>query len=394
MTRTDFRYLRIFWITLCATFFSACGNLAVGVETPAISSGDNVTKAETTVVVSTPTSLPTESETPQPTPLPVDPTAGLVYTTAEGLWRIAANGEAELLVNQPFARLSPDGKTVVYERNDDSEGGNDIWLVDLTNGEQRNLTHTPDLFEVGPEFWPGRSDAVVFGTGEEPGMGNRNLPTIINLDGSGYKIIDLDDGGSRVMSPDGEMIAYNGYDPTGKIYRWNESPELFNPAQYGINVKTLVFLAFSPDSRYLAAKVIGDLTNDGRTRFGFTIFDLETKTSRSIHIYDPQGGGMVPDYFSWSPDGQWIAFVTFNEPPGTGRQPNLWVMPANSTDEQYISQGLNPMWSPDSSRLAFINTGSDNLQHLWISETGDWQTVDLELTTTSMVNFLVGWFSP
>jgi len=396
MAALHYRFLKIFLLVLLSTMlFTACGNFTVGIEIPHNDDGNPTQQAEVITVTPEKSLEPTATETPEPIPTALaDPTAGLVYTTSDGLWMIDANGQPELLLNEPYARLSPDGRYVVYERNDDGEGGNDIWLLDLTSGDERNLTNTPNLFETGPEFWPGRPDVVVFGTGEEQGMGNRNLPTIVNLDGSGYMLLDLEDGGSRVLSPDGQMIAYNGYDPLGKIYHWNQSPEIFDPALYGISVDNISFLAWSPDNRYLAAKVIGDLTQDGQQHFGFAIFDLEAKSVRLIHIYNPQGGGMVPDYLSWSPDGQWLAFVTFNEPPGTGRQPNLWIIRPDGTGEKYVSQGLNPLWSPDSIQLAFINTGSDNKQHVWLAESGDWQPVELVLPEGPMVNFLVGWNIP
>ena len=382
------------YISLTALLLSSCAKVSVGIETPLSTSEDPSLEAGIETSTPEPASAQAATVTPEPTlPMPSDPTAGLVFNTAEGLWQIDASGKPQLLVDQSTARLSPDGKYAVYARDDEGEGGNDIWLVDLTSGEQRNLTHTPDLFEVGPEWWPGRPDVVVFGTGNEPGMGNSDLPTLVNQDGSGYLLLDPAEGGPRAYSPNGEKFAYNDYDNIGKIYRWGGSPEVFDPAQYGVSAKSLTFLAWSPDSRYLTAKVSGDLAQGGGTSLGFAIFDLETKTSQLLHIYTPAGGGMFPDYLSWSPDGQWLAFVTYNEPPGGGRQPNLWVSHPDGTDEKFVAAGLNPMWSPDSRHLAFLNTGSDNRQHLWLAETGTWEPQELMLPVDSMVNFLTGWYT-
>jgi Tol biopolymer transport system component len=343
---------------------------------------------------STPRPAPAATDTPPPPTVPVsppDPAAGLVYSSADGLWLVDATGDPVLLIDESSARLSPDGTRVTYYFYDGTEGEYDVWLADLATGERRNLTGTPDRFEEEPVWWPGRPDVVVFGSDVGAGMESASYPTVVGVDGSGYQILDPEEGGPFALSPDGQMIAYGGYDDLGKIYRWGSGPEVFDPGSYGLAVEKLYQPAWSPDSRYLAWKVGGDLTGEGLWQLGVAVFDLEAGTAWLLHVYEPAGGGMFPHYLSWSPDGEWLAFVTFGEPPAGGRVPNLWVARPDGQDETYVGAGTEPTWSPDGRWLAFGQM-RENVLGIALAEVGSWEALELDIPTN--VRFIRGWISP
>ncbi|HLC35036.1 MAG TPA: hypothetical protein VJJ70_08575, partial [Anaerolineales bacterium] len=124
--------------------------------------------AATTTGVAGPTSAPTSSSVASPDPsaptqVPEEeahPLAGLTFSTAQGFWLVDAQGVPQLLVDQSRGHLSPDGQRLVYQAPGAQGGADDIWTMDLANGERRDLTNTPERFEEDPEWWPGRNDVV------------------------------------------------------------------------------------------------------------------------------------------------------------------------------------------------------------------------------------------
>src|SRR5690606_30970065 len=89
--------------------------------------------------------------------------ATLVVDLLGQLWRLpAAGGGAEPLTpdreQARNPRVSPDGKSVVYQRLIDGQW--DLWLLDLETGARRALTATPED-EREPDFLPS-GGAIVF----------------------------------------------------------------------------------------------------------------------------------------------------------------------------------------------------------------------------------------
>ncbi len=340
-------------------------------------------------------SEPIATETGVPLP-PAHPASGLTFSTYEGTWLIDAQAEVVLLTDQSMARISPDGQWIAYEAEDLTAGTSDIWLIERASGDVRNLTNTPDRYEVNPMWWPGRDDHIVFGSDPDPldGVWNSEYPTVISLDGTGYQVLDEEQGGLRALSPDGQAIAYGGYDSPGAIYRWGKGLEAFDPPEYGVNAEKLYQPAWSPDGQLLAWNIGGDLIGDGGYLLGVAVFDLEAKTGRFFHIFAPEGGGMVPSYLEWSPDGEWLAFVTFGEPPVTGRAPKLWVIRPDGSEEKYVGEGLAPTWSYDSEWLASLRTNDAGQQELSLAEVGTWEMQIVDFPHTDQINFLLDWIKP
>jgi TolB protein len=64
---------------------------------------------------------------------------------------------------------------------------------------------------------------------------------------------------------------------------------------------------------------------------------------------------------AWSPDRTRIAFVHQQDDP---RNPDVWVMDADGSDKQRLTRGPRddelPQWSPDGTRIAWVKTRGDN----------------------------------
>jgi hypothetical protein len=321
--------------------------------------------------------------------------SGLVLSSPSQTTYVDSAGQVIPLVDQPHAELNADLNRLLFSRPDPQTGMGDIWLQDRSSGEERNLTQTPDRDEVSPRWWPAHPEIAFFLSGTGMGMENSENPTIVGLDGTGYQILDETRGGPFSLSPDGEAIAYGGFDQTGMIYHWDGTVEQFVPADYGLSVEKILQPAYSPDGRYLAWQASGDLKGDGIPAIGLAVFDLQTKTAQLLHVYQPQGGGMVPHYIAWSPDGSEIAFVTFGEPPASGRVPNLWVLKADGSGETYVDAGVEPAWSPDGRSLAYILPTLEGGLELRIADAESWTSTPVDdLAFPEPPQFIMDWLAP
>lgn len=366
-------------------------------STPPAATQGNPPETDTSV----PTIPPTEAPSQAPTTIPPAriatlqltsaPTAagvdhaGLVYSTMEGLWLVAHDGQSLFLIDQPEAVLSPDGKQLIFPFGELE----DLWLADLLTGEQRNLTNTNDRYELTPLWWPARPEVIAFESKamDEERFGSGN-PTIIRLDGGGYQVLDNLKGAPMALSPDGMTIAFGCCDGPGVLYRLSEGPTTFNPSEYGIPATKLFEPEWSPDGGQLAWELGGPLAGEGSWQMGIAVFDLGSKTVKNLHTFTPLGGAEFPHYLAWSPDGAWLAFVTYAEVAELGRKPALWVARTDGSEEYFLGSGFNPTWSPDGAWLAFNQEGENPREpQIWLIPAGQWD----EPTLIPILGELEGW---
>jgi len=311
------------------------------------------------------------------------PLAGLVYRQGHEIWIIDEKGEPVYVFDEPSARLSADGRYALFQPEYDP----DIWLADLTTGERRNLTEASNRYNGLAQWWPGQPDTIIFGSSEElgPGFG---YPTIVDTDGSDYRVLDQERGGPLALSADGEMLAYGGFDESGRIVRQGSEPEDFYPSDYSLDVEKVFQPAWSPDGRKLAWKVSGDPERHGWTS-GVAVFDLENGSAELFHTYTAVGGSSVPHYLSWSPSGDWLAFVTFNERAEDGRRPNLWIAHPDGQGEIRLGVAFETVWSPDGNQIAY-SLYDDTLEayQVWIHDTVTGQQTQILPAGTTAVDWL------
>lgn len=149
--------------------------------------------------------------------------------------------------------VSPNGKQVVYYSYRGKAGSlPDLFIYDLEAGVERQLTNTPDLWEIEPRWLP-NGTLIHFSTG--PSMAELSL---------------------QVIRPDGkERAALSTGGGEGPAY-------------------------WSPDSRFLAMRTPYD--SDGVSQL--MIYEPATDAVRIIDT-GLQGENTIP---TWSPDGQHLVF--------------------------------------------------------------------------------------
>ena len=346
-----------------------------------------------------PTPLPTPSESSDSHFL-----SGLIYRTADGLWRVDAEGRSLRLFEFPedsgyvWPAVSPDGTQVLYTE------ANDLWLADLPSGERRNLTQTPDRVECCAQWWPGQPDLILSSSWtQESGGPNFGFPTVIRLGGEDeasrsdlpypgeYQVLD----GSQVSyalsasSPDGQTVAYDRAGQ-GWLYRPDTGPEPFDLTPYGLSSDPqlrVVSPAWSPDGRRLAW-VVGDC-RPGECQMRVGVFDLEAQAVQFLHPYAPAGIGGQPPAPVWSPDGRWLVCTAWAE---NLDDAGLWVLRADGQQEEahHVALGLGrgaptPVWSPYGRWLVFSGTARHGQVGHWAVEVGTWSRQPVDLAPDAVI---------
>ena len=291
------------------------------------------------------------------------PLAGLVYVNDQGLWIINRSGKAEYLFEQ-YGRISPDQKMVVYSEKDENDNY-DIWLANLATNERHNLTQSPDMNDCYPEWWAAHPELIVFGTSTSASThacpwyhGN---PTTINTDGSNYHVLEAFGCTNLALSTDGVKIAYACEDQA-HIYEWGKGADNFDSSIFGQTITNFSQAAWSPAAGSLAWRASGDFVENNNT--AIVVFNLLSQSSQVLHPYTITVCGGAGDFhwLSWSPKGDLIAFITICDPIIINKNwiamPNsigtwLYVSDIDGQDAYFVGMGIDPIWSPDGTRLTY-----------------------------------------
>ena len=208
---------------------------------------------------------------------------------------------------------------------------------------------------------------------------------MVNTDGTGFQLLDPDNLTHTflpALSPDGQTIAYDrGGDNASEdgiltpwLFHLEDGPAPFDYAAYGFTpVPDLSFgqAAWSPDGRYLAWVVGGELSGDGEWQIGIAMFDLETQSVELFNPYAPTSGPFVAGWEppTWSPNGEWLTWSVFTQ----GGLPNFLVMRPDGTEERIFDMATNPIWSPEGNLFAYTQLTSLTSGTIMVTETGQWQ---------------------
>lgn len=255
----------------------------------------------------------------------------VVYSMQGSLWRQkSASNTAEQLTAGPGydyqPDCSPDGRWVVYDTYKDDTI--ELWALNLGSGQTKQLTANGAV-NVEPRFSPdGKRIAFVstaynghfhifvgnFASGELTDVQRLTGETRSSL--PRYYYSEFDHEISPAWSPDGNEILFvsnRGHIyGTGGFWRMNAKPE---------------------------------------------------SEAREIH-YEETTWKARPEF---SPDGKRLVYASY-----LGQQwHQLWLMPSRGGDAFPISYGnfdnINPRWSPDGAKIAFISNRGGNTS-LWIQE--------------------------
>jgi len=197
------------------------------------------------------------------------------------------------------------------------------------------------------------------------------------------------------ISPDGSRLAFAVRDPVIKGIRLRiidlKTGKMSSSPEIGKHDR--IDLSWSPDGRSVVYDMNQSLLHES-PRHGVFVLDLESgKISKIVE-------GRAP---SWSPSGEWIAFLESSESPSQGQwiyapgSDRLSVIRPDGTGSRVLVTlpkdryfAASPVWSPDSSRIL--------LNELWDSEKGtvrihllDVSTLKLTTTKFKDVPPVFGW---
>jgi Tol biopolymer transport system component len=235
-----------------------------------------------------------------------------------------ATGRTDLLVEGATdPRWAPDGRRIAYQKEDS------VWIMELTTGSTRKVFSVP-------------TEAALIG----------GAPYVLG------------------WSPDGEWVGIL-YNPKG----WDGPPEALITRASGSG--ETIHLPEEP------AYTSGPVWAPNGSRVLYVIADLDFSECMgpahcgSLWIANADGSGrsqLLPPSFAfaigatqWSPDGQWVVFsgASLFERPELSY--SLWLIKADGTtllrltDPYPAGNDLDPMWTPDGTRVIFVREG----QGIW-----------------------------
>ena len=275
--------------------------------------------------------------------------------------------------------ISPDGKWVAFASNRLQNA--ELYLIDLTDGSLRQLTHTDELDEYMPAFSPdGKS--IAFAT--ERTRGGMMLPPIqasgsdpsrasiylMDIDGRNQRPLVDADGADRapVFSPDGQKIAFESKAPTQEVRRG----EVTSPAGSTENNDTLEIYVIDVGGSNKTQLTHNDV-DDGHPTWspnGKQIaFSSMVEDIYQIFMIDAAGGTAKQLTFSntshyhptFSADGKRIIYVS-----NAHNHYTLWMMNADGSNKtqltNHIGAHFEPSLSRDGKQLVFSSDRSDHMR--------------------------------
>jgi Tol biopolymer transport system component len=245
------------------------------------------------------------------------------------------------------AAWSPDGKSVVY-----SAANGDLYVISSDGAETRKLAAVGGL--PGPLSWSP--------DGSKIRISRDHRLWEVSSDGSGLHLLLpgwrpsspqccgrwTPDGNFFVFQSRVAIFAFNGFVPASQLWALDERRGLFRraptePVQLTSGpIRWNTPIPSKDGTKIFAHGVIlrGELVR------------YDTQSSR----LQPYLGGISADFVTYSPDGQFVAYVTF--PEGI-----LWRANRDGSHPVQLTDAplypLNPHWSPDGAQILFTNVDAE-----------------------------------
>ena len=323
-------------------------------------------------------------------------------TGGEGteIWVVSSDGKETRTITRDgmpkdgMVCWSPDGTQIAFGM---VEGDHNVWVVDLSTGEERRLTSDPAKDWL--PAWSPDGLSIAFASDR---AGSGDIYVFDRASGALRRVVDWpSDEMSPYWSPDGRWIAFTSWAEGnwdvwvvpasgGQAVRITRTPESeFVPRwspdgrwiacnrvserelhlvsipdgalrriAFPRDILGLWGLAWSPDGAYMA--FAGMRSADRRDVLG------------TIHLSDgtvAQLATMSAYYLSWSPDGSEIAFTS-----SKSGNADIWTVPSSEGRPRQITidraDDWRPSWSPDGSEIAFVSDRGGSLDIWAIPSTG------------------------
>jgi len=247
------------------------------------------------------------------------------YNAQLPLWKIVRRdrktGDEDEIISQPESAfrptLSPDGKQMVYVTRYETETGlrlrnletgEDHWVKYPVTRDDQEARFTRDVFP-GFAFLPGGKEIVY------------------NQDGK-IRRLDLASGSDKIIP----FTAQVSQDIGPKL----DFPQRVE--QGPVKVRLIMEPVESPDSKRLAFSAMTHL------------YTMDLPHGQPQRLTSGNGREFQP---AWSPDGKFIAYVTWSSEGG-----QLWKVPSSGGTPVQLSKSLavysNPAWSPDGSKIVAL----------------------------------------
>lgn len=223
----------------------------------------------------------------------------------------------------------------------DRDGNSEVYVIDLEDGSEKNLTMHPA--NEGTPKWSPLGTGLAFVSNRS---GQRSLYASV-LDGSDPVLISEIDGLDWAWSPDERRIAWVQHNDVKDL--------MVTDLQAGSTVNLtngtgdVWHPSWSPDGRFI---LLEGLNDEGAIH----VFRISAEGGVAINLTAGLPGGREPQ---WSPDGAHIAFESIDWDTGgvymyvmnaDGTAPRVLT---DDTEEQYREGYGAIAWSPDGSKLAY-----------------------------------------
>lgn len=341
-------------------------SLACNVLQPTIPTSTPILQRPTST--SLPATLP-----PEPSPVPTEETvtnfpSRIVYSLfsrGEGVFihTVDANGENDIRLteNDCVAALpawSPDGSLIAYYCYDSQKQKASLWVMKQDGSEARFVSDMPDLL---PYQWSHDNSKIVFYAPQADGTEN----DIYVLELTNGEIVNITEGSPvwdafPSWSPIENVIAFvSDRSGDGKslddVWTMNaDGSNLVNLTNNGENWED-DYPSWSPDGSLIAFFRSSIFGADEGGPAGLWVMDADGGNQRLVTAID---GFRASDAAKWSPDGSYLAY-----PFKLGEVEEVWVVPSKGGEPVNVSnlpgRKGSISWSPDSNALIFTNNNDD-----------------------------------
>lgn len=267
-----------------------------------------------------------------------------------------------------YCQWSPDGQWLAYS----SDG--DIFLYNGATGQHHNLTSTPDRWELMPSWSPDGSmlcftSRPLYGREGQPSPTGHEVmagawggcPTIINLDGTGYNILEAGLVTNPGWSADGKKVVYGCQ---GSIHLFNleyRTARVITAKEIDLQSRYIGSPSWSPTRSEIAFFFYNDDRETTRqeaieenvvnTEQGYALLDLQTSEVRILYAYESRYINRPPAL--WNADGSKLIFNM--KPEGYVYSPEgIMLTNRQGGKVENIGTAYQVVWAPDGKQLAYM----------------------------------------